>query len=218
MPYDENKKQGTTFWCECDYCHTEFWLHRTRLISKKRNKGTFCTRECGYKSLINRKSINCTQCNSTFTRKPSEMVYSINQFCSHSCSATYNNQHKTHGTRVSKLEVWLREQLTTLYPTLEIHYNQKDAINSELDIYIPSMKLAFELNGIFHYEPIYGGKKLEQIQNNDTRKFAACQNAGISLCIIDTSMQKYFKPKTSQKFLDIIVNIISPFMTTGFTN
>jgi len=43
-----------------------------------------------------------------------------------------------------------------LYPDLVIHFNKKDAINSELDIYIPSLKLAFELNGIFHYEPIFG--------------------------------------------------------------
>ena len=38
-----------------------------------------------------------------------------------------------------------------------------EAINSELDVYVPSLNLAFELNGIFHYEPIYGEKKLNQI-------------------------------------------------------
>ena len=79
------------------------------------------------------------------------------------------------------------------YPNLEIHYNRKDAINSELDIYIPELELAFELNGIFHYEPIYGAEKLQQIQNNDDRKFQACLEKGISLCIIDTSSLKYFK-------------------------
>ena len=116
-----------------------------------------------------------------------------------SCAGTYNNTHKTHGTRRSKLEVWIEEQLTKLYPNLEIHFNQKDTINSELDIYIPSMKIAFELNGIFHYEPIFGEDQLNKIQNNDHRKFAACHEAGISLCVIDTSGQKYFKPKSSQR-------------------
>ena len=87
-------------------------------------------------------------------------------------------------------------------------FNGKDTINSELDIYIPSLKLAFELNGIFHYEPIYGKDKLQSIKNNDTRKFQACIEKGISLCIVDSSQQKRFSPKSSQKYLDIIVNII----------
>ena len=91
---------------------------------------------------------------------------------------------------------------------MELHFNRKDAIGSELDIYIPSLKLAFELNGIFHYEPIYGDKKLNETQANDGNKFQACQAAGISLCVIDTSGQKYFKPASSQRFLDIITQII----------
>ncbi len=70
------------------------------------------------------------------------------------------------------------------------------------------MKLAFELNGIFHYEPIYGDKKLGQIQNNDNNKFMACIENGISLCIIDTSKFGYFKLDAANKFLDIITNII----------
>jgi hypothetical protein len=103
----------------------------------------------------------------------------------------------------------LEAQLTTLYPTLDILYSDKTTINSELDIYIPSLRLAFELNGIFHYEPIYGEDKLTQITNNDNRKFQACLEQAIQLCIIDTSGQKYFKESTSQKYLDIITTIIN---------
>ena len=99
--------------------------------------------------------------------------------------------------------------LPTKYPDLEFYFNRKDAINSELDIYIPKLKLAFELNGIFHYEPIYGADKLNQTQNNDRRKFQACLEQGIELCIIDTSSLSYFKPDKVQKYLDIIVNIIN---------
>ena len=61
---------------------------------------------------------------------------------------------------------------------------------------------------IFHYEPIYGAEKLASIQNNDNRKFQACLEKGIELVIIDTSRQVYVKPKTSQKYLDIITKII----------
>ena len=92
---------------------------------------------------------------------------------------------------------------------LEFHFNRKDAINGELDIFIPSLKLAFELNGIFHYEPIYGPEKLGKIQNNDLRKSQACLERGIELCLIDVSSMTYFKPIKGRKFLNIIQNIIN---------
>jgi hypothetical protein len=132
-----------------------------------------------------------------------------NFFCSSSCAAIYNNTHKTTGNRKSKLEYYLEKELTLFYPNLEIHYNRKDTINSELDIYIPSLKLAFELNGIFHYEAIYGENKLEQIQNNDKRKFQACSESNIELCIIDSSKLKYFKESNAKPYLDIICDIIN---------
>ena len=68
------------------------------------------------------------------------------------------------------------------------------------------------LNGIFHYEPIYGQDKLSQIQNNDNRKFQACIENGIELCIIDSSQQKYFKEQSSLKYLNIITNIINKLL------
>jgi len=157
----------------------------------------------------NRSVLKCKHCNKQFEKHPSQLKKSINHFCTQSCSATYNNLHKTKGTRISKLEMWLKERLTEKYPNLEIHYNRKDAVNAELDIYIPSLKLAFELNGIYHYEPIHGPELLSRMQNNDQRKFQACLERGIELCVIDTSKQKYFKPTTSQQFLIIIQNIIS---------
>jgi hypothetical protein len=120
----------------------------------------------------------------------------------------YGNLHKKTGNRRSKLEKYLEIELLQLYPNLEILFNNKEIINSELDIYVPSLKFAIELNGIFHYEPIYGNDKLQQITNNDTRKFQACLENGIELCIIDVSGQTYFTIKSSEKYLTIIANII----------
>jgi len=129
--------------------------------------------------------------------------------CSHSCSTIHFNKNKTTGNRRSNLEKWIEGQLLILYPNLEFHFNRKDTISSELDIYIPSINVAFELNGIFHYEPIYGVNKLEKTQINDISKTKACHDAKINLCIIDTSGQKYFKESTSKQYLDIITNIIN---------
>jgi len=105
--------------------------------------------------------------------------------------------------------MYLEKQLTILYPTINILYNDNSAIGSELDIYIPSLNIAFELNGIFHYEPIFGIDKLKKIQYNDSNKFMKCHENSINLCIIDTSYQKQFKESTSQKYLDIITTIIN---------
>jgi|LakMenE18May11ns_1017448.scaffolds.fasta_scaffold9168629_1 hypothetical protein len=45
--------------------------------------------------------------------------------------------------------------------------------------------------------------------SNNGRKFQACYDRGIALCIIDSSKQKYVKESNSIKFLDIITNIIN---------
>lgn len=165
----------------------------------------------------------CKQCNKIIPFPDIEQKYFNDkyryfirsEFCNMSCATLYNNTHKEYGYRRSKLEQWIEEQLIILYPNLEIHFNRKDAINSELDIYIPSLRLAFELNGIFHYEPIYSQEQFEKIQNNDQRKFKLCIEHNISLCIIDTSNQKQFKESTSKKYLDIITNIINNGLTDG---
>jgi hypothetical protein len=126
-----------------------------------------------------------------------------------SCAATYNNQHKTIGSRRSKLEFWLEEKLKSSYPQLNLIFNEKHMIGSELDIFIPELCLAFELNGIFHYKPIYGEEKLSQIQNNDLAKAKACCNIGINLHVIDTSSQNRFKQSTSDEYLTIIKKAIN---------
>lgn len=154
---------------------------------------------------------NCGQCNKEIIKQASTIKKSKSKlcFCSSSCSALYFNTHKHSGNRRSKLEIWLEEQLTKLYPDQVIYFNNKESINSELDIYFPNLNIAFELNGIFHYEPIFGPEKLSSIKNNDERKFQACLEHKIELCIIDTSEQKRFTEQSSKKYLDIIVTIIN---------
>lgn len=202
---------------ECEYCSKPFFRYKANikqaldLTNPKQCK--YCSRACQHLSRIKKKEYSCFNCGKPVFRQPCEINHIKNKhnraFCNQSCSAIYNNAHKSHGTTVSKLELWLQSQLSILYPELEILYNDKTTINSELDIYIPSLKLAFELNGIFHYEPIYGQETLDRIQNNDDRKFQACIERGIKLCIIDSSGQKRFTEKSSIPFLSIITNIIS---------
>lgn len=203
---------------QCDRCGQHFERLRTRVEDPrvKHREHNFCSKECYELFRQGSVELRCTQCLKAFTRKQfaitanrkSRNTKSDNVFCSKSCAATYNNLHKTTGTRRSKLEVWLEEQLRTRYPDLEILFNAKEAINAELDIHFPSLNLAFELNGIYHYEPIHGAAKLASIQTNDGRKFQACLERGIELCVIDTAGFKKFKENRATKYLDIVTNIV----------
>jgi len=207
-----DKKYNAQIRCECDYCNKEFTIAQRFLkhrIKKSKIDKLYCSGKCQHKAHITKELVTCKQCGKEFYKVASQVKKHPNNFCCSSCAATYNNTHKTKGYRRSKLELFLEKELNILYPKLEIHYSRKDTINSELDIYIPSLKLAVELNGIFHYEPIYGEEKLKQTQNNDNRKFQACLEKGIELCIIDTSGQKRFTELSSKPFLEIIVNLIN---------
>ena len=211
-----NAKSRSLLPLQCKQCGSLFYKTKNEIqkfnknpVSKIRTHD-FCSRQCCNKSRDISIDTTCESCqidikvpNRVFNKSKTCRFY-----CSKSCAAKYNNTHKTIGTRRSKLELQIEQQLIQLYPNLEINFNKKDAIESELDIYIPSLKLAFELNGIFHYEPIYGDEKLQSIQNNDTNKFMKCQQKQISLCIIDTSKQSYFKEQTAKPFLKIITSII----------
>jgi hypothetical protein len=201
----------------CCYCSKEYVVDNTKFkVTKYRKKikpeyKNFCGNNCKQKfyNFKNAQEVICKNCNKKFLKPHSQIKKTRNNFCSNSCSATYNNTHKTTGNRRSKLEFWLEAELSKLYPELNILYCDKNIINSELDIYIPSLKLAFELNGIFHYEPIFGEEKLKQIKNNDKRKFQACLEKNIELCIIDTSNLSYFKIESAKKYLNIIIDIIN---------
>jgi len=213
-----SKYKGKTVPCQCEICNKKFNKRKAYLnysIKRGLPVGKYCSSKCNANSRMNgihsnttKIEVECKNCNSIFLKKYGECKRNPNNFCCKSCAVTFNNKHKKYGTRISKLELWLQKELILLYPDLIIKFNSKVEINSELDIFIPSLKLAFELNGIFHYEPIFSNEKLEQIKNNDGRKYQACIENGIELCIIDTSLQKYVKPSTSRKYLNIIINVI----------
>lgn len=81
--------------------------------------------------------------------------------------------------------------LKELFPTEEILQRDRTVLLNpktntflELDFYIPSLKLAIELNGITHYKPIYGKEKFERQVRNDKIKRDLCLNMGITLVVV----------------------------------
>lgn len=199
---------------ECEECGSEFFALAKYIrshIKLKKNPCSYCCAECRYKAGLKGEVTPCNQCGKQkyISKAEKNKSKSGRFFCSKNCAAVYNNCHKTTGCTRSKLEIWLESKISNEFPKLKALYNNKETINSELDIYFPTLKLAIELNGIFHYEPIHGIGKLTSTQNNDHRKFQACLEHNIELVIIDVSTLVYFKPEKAVKYFDIIKNILT---------
>ncbi len=207
-------KSYTRLCLTCEHCRRRF-LRSKKEISKAirtdLNRGSFCSLSCVYKSASKRRRFRCSHCSKEIWKLPCEIRKSKSgrHFCSKSCSATYNNINKTTGSRRSKLEKWIEKKLKKIKPGLEILFNDKNTIGSEVDIYIPSLKLAIEINGIYHYCPIHGEKKLKQIQENDIGKKKSCREKSIRIICIDVSKMNNFSEKNGQPYLDRVVSLIN---------
>jgi hypothetical protein len=75
----------------------------------------------------------------------------------------YNNKHTTREPRVSKFEKYIQVRIKEEFPDLEVQYSNKTALvdAGEVDVFVPAFKLAFEIQGISHFQPIYRGRKIE---------------------------------------------------------
>lgn len=94
-------------------------------------------------------------------------------------------------------ERWTSETLLfyivcKIYPGFEVlrHYRPDWLEGLELDIFIPTLKLAFEYQGQQHFHPIeaWGGEEaLFELQERDKRKARICNEKGVTLITVDYS-------------------------------
>lgn len=83
------------------------------------------------------------------------------------------------------MEKKLFSKLQSEFPELEFIANDKIVLNGlELDIYIPSLRIGIEWNGIVHFKPIYGIDKLSAVQQRDKMKADAAITNKIDLIIV----------------------------------
>lgn len=198
--------------CKCDVCGTITKRIKKHFFDKKKNnsKYDFCSHKCQAKIQNTKVSCVCLNCGKEFYRQKKELERSKNgnHFCSRSCMAYYNNSHKDYGYRRSKFEIYTEEILRNKFPNLEIIFNNSSVIGYELDIYIPSLKLAFEINGIFHYKPIFGEYKFQRTQEIDKAKLNECEVQGIQLIVIDISSISKFSEDIANSFIQDIITIV----------
>lgn len=91
---------------------------------------------------------------------------------------------KIAGIKISRWvkETAMFELIHKHYPDAIYQYRAKWLGQQSLDVYVPSLKTAFEYQGIQHFKPIeyFGGEKsFIELQERDSRKAHLCQKNGI---------------------------------------
>jgi len=202
---------------ECEECGGEFnstkkYIRRALGITKHPRKPSlkYCCRKCQSIGRRTGEYLKCEECGGELYRNRNEINDNKTGkfYCSNKCKGINWNKNKNYGFNRSKIEIWIEENIKNKYD-FEILFNDRELLRYEIDIYIPSLKIAFELNGIFHYESIFGEEKLKITKSKDLFKINECNNMGIELFVIDITDVKNFNKKSCKKYLDFIIETIN---------
>lgn len=157
----------------------------------------------------------CQNCRKTFPRSKKAIqsvlegrnTHDTFEYCSQDCQR--NACLRDHTTR-SIPELKAQEYLSQRYPNEWIEYNDRKAIDMELDIVFLDRKIAIELNGGFHYKGIGedGEEKLRKQQARDEEKRRRCMESGYTLITVDTRQIDHFSYKKARIIFDDIGVIV----------
>lgn len=195
----------------CQHCDKQTIKSNGRYNEAVKNDWKhFCSQKCHYAYQEKGKEFSCAWCSECIVKTPAQVRKTkANVFCSKSCAARYNNRHKQTGTRRSKLECYLEQQLKSNLPHLNFLCNSKIPLGAELDFYFPELNLAIEINGFLHYQPIYGFDKLQRIQEIDREKTDKCSQRNIRLYVIDVSKEFHLTQKIKDKHWETVKKLVT---------
>lgn len=109
----------------------------------------------------------------------------------------------------SKMEVFLKDELANR--GYEVIFHKKGLIvnqDLEIDLYLPTVNVAIEIDGPAHFFPIWGEANLKKHISADARKAGLLLNEGV--CLIRVKhLSKTFTNKNRRDVLEALVNLIS---------
>lgn len=190
-----NKKQQVV----CEYCSVSFIKANDQVI---RYPVHFCSKNCQNLYRRRKEEVSCVVCSKTFMKHLKDIKRTPRHCCSQECAKILRKFHKDWGSRRSKLEIELEAEMKKTY-SFEMIFNDTH-IGYELDVEIPCLDFAIEINGIFHYKAIYGIEKLLQVQKTDREKLQKCIELDINLVVINVSEDKNSKKVRDQRIREII--------------
>ena len=204
-------KSKDTVIVDCEQCSCQF-KREVGKIRENISKGssTFCSLKCFYANRVTSSKVPCLYCGNDVIKKKGKTT---NTFCNSSCFAFYNNKHRTKGNRRSRAEEFLENLIKREFPNHKMQTNVRDIIPDglEVDILLPELNIAIELNGPIHYFPIHGQEYLEKMTDRDIRKQVYLQKAGYNLIVLNISELRYWK--TDQiKLTEMYEKVIKPLL------
>lgn len=141
-------------------------------------------------------TFECNTCNVEFTAQLDDGHLPICRVC-----------HPINKTK-SKCEYEIIDWLRTVYDGPIIHGDRTVLIGKELDIYLPELSLAIELNGLYYHSEITGKKN----KSYHLTKTKQCSRLGITLLhILDIEWSH-----KKEIIKSILLNIVKPNMITKF--
>jgi len=196
----------TTYKVKCSYCEKTF----NRPIKDKTHgaKNEFCDHNCQsrFREATAYTELDCNQCGKSF-RKAKRHI-GKNNFCSQSCAASFNNKLKRKSRR-SKCEKMLFKLISDKFTNLTILANDKTMLDGlEIDIAIPELSLGIEWNGIVHFKPIYGLKKLSNVQKQDQKKQKLAKKKKINLIVVPDLVSTKKKVNDAFKYIEPIIQML----------
>lgn len=157
--------------------------------------------------------MNCLTCGKQFEKIKCNANRTKKSFCCPQCYYNYPDKIERLACHRSKVEDYLLSILTKDFPQLGIIPNDIGIIGNglEIDLAIPSLKIAIEINGPTHYTDIYGQENLIKTQARDKRKVDSLVNLGYQLFIINISNYKNSR-QAKPYVLDTYNNSIKPII------
>jgi len=199
---------------KCPNCGGDITKYVSPSRLRRSSSNIFCSKECAHKfntaKKINRIDVKCSNCNNDLKITKGRLKNYKFYFCDRKCQNQYAPKFAA-GINRSKLELYLETRLRSICD-FELFFNNTVVLDGlELDIWIPSINMAFEINGITHYAPIFGKKKFDRTKKSDDKKLLLCKQKGIELVTIDCRSKK-FTYSYGEKILQLIV---SKFQTSN---